>query len=107
MIIELGIAYHDLWEEISWWSQTTFGTDAERGPVGPLKHLAKEAAEALAAPDDRTEYADCLILVLDAARRAGIKPQELLNRALAKMDVNKARKWPAPTSDEPVEHIRS
>ncbi|WP_309109420.1 dATP/dGTP pyrophosphohydrolase domain-containing protein, partial [Klebsiella pneumoniae] len=31
------------------WSQATFGNV---GPVGPLKHLSKEALEAAAAPDD-------------------------------------------------------
>ena len=41
------------------WSQATFGTDAERGPIGPLKHLAKEVQEALEHLDDHMEYVDC------------------------------------------------
>jgi hypothetical protein len=56
------------------WSRATFGSDTERGPVGPLKHLAKEVEECLAKPSDRMEYAD------------------LQSR---------------PTSDDPVEHVRT
>lgn len=37
--------------ELSEWSQKTFGSDDERGPIGALKHLAKEAKEAAEAAD--------------------------------------------------------
>jgi hypothetical protein len=104
-MVDAGDALGDLASDISSWSQATFGTDQERGPIGPLRHLEKEAKEAQQNPGDITEYADCLILILDAARRAGFKPLPLLRAAMQKMEVNKARKWPKPTSDEPVEHI--
>lgn len=105
-LIDMGDAVHDLASELSEWSQATFGTDAERGPLGALKHLEKEAREAQADPTDVAEYADCLILTLDAARRAGFKPLELFRAAYQKLQVNKARTWPKPTSDEPVEHVK-
>lgn len=105
-MIDCGSELFDLVTELSEWSQKTFGTDAERGPTGPLKHLEKEAREALEKPQDIMEYADILILLLDASRRAGIKPLELLRAARRKMVENRARCWPKPTSDEPVEHIR-
>lgn len=38
------------------WSQATFGVV---GPVGPLKHLSKEALEAAEQPGDLSEWADC------------------------------------------------
>ncbi len=43
-----------LWNELSKWSQETFGSDAERGPIGPLRHLKLEADEAIesGAPDE-------------------------------------------------------
>lgn len=91
------------------WSQKTFGTDAERGPVGPLKHLIKEVQECLANPKDPMEYADLLILVADASRRAGLTPWDLLRCARAKMRENKEREWPEPSpdkNDEAVEHVR-
>jgi hypothetical protein len=89
------------------WSQETFGSDASRGPIGPLKHLEKEAREAQAAPDDVTEFADCLLLVLDAARRAGFDARALLAATDAKLQVNKSRVWSKPTDDDsPIEHCR-
>lgn len=98
------------WNEQAAWSQATFGTDAERGPTGPLKHLEKEARESHQEPDAekrKVEIADCLFLVFDAARRAGMTFDELFNTAFAKLEVNKSRKWQKPTSDEPVEHVRN
>jgi hypothetical protein len=89
------------------WSRATFGADEERGPAGPLKHLAKEVAEAMKSPDDIMEYVDCLFLTLDASRRAGFSYDELLSAAWKKLEINKARKWSKPTSDEPVEHDRN
>lgn len=103
----LGADFLDLIEDQADWSRKTFGSDAERGPIGALRHLSKEALEAAENPTDRSEYADCLLLILDAARRAGIKPLDLIHEAKAKMKINKSRTWPKPEStDSPVEHIR-
>ena len=105
-MLEAGELLNDLAKEQSAWSQETFGSDAERGPMGALKHLEREAREAQANPTDPMEYADCFLLILDAARRAGIKPMELMKHAQAKMVINKSRTWPRPVDDEPVEHVR-
>ncbi len=102
----MGWALDDLARDQAEWSQATFGKDSDRGPIGALKHLEKEARECQAAPTDREEYADCLLLLLDAARRAGISPCGLIRAAQAKMVVNKARTWPKPVDDTPVEHVR-
>jgi hypothetical protein len=91
------------------WSQETFGTDSERGPIGALKHLekeAKEAYESYGSLEYHEELADCFILLLDAIRRSGLSFRGLVRIAITKMIKNKARAWPKPTSDEPVEHIR-
>ena len=102
----LGAELEELAEDQSEWSQATFGSDQQRGPVGPLKHLEKEAREAAANPSDVSEYADCLLLLLDASRRAGITPLELVRAGAAKMQTNKVRRWGTPTADGPVEHVR-
>lgn len=53
------------------------------------------------------ELADCILLILDASRRAGVKPMQLVEAAQRKMKVNKSREWPEPTdATTPVEHIR-
>jgi hypothetical protein len=88
------------------WSQQTFGPDNVRGPLGPLKHLEKEAREAQKEPTDLTEYADCLLLILDASRRAGFSVDQVIDAAFVKLEVNKARTWPKPVDDMPVEHVR-
>lgn len=76
------------------------------GPIGPLKHLAKEAVEAQEAPDDLSEYADCFMLIIDAARRAGFGLEQLTIAAVVKLAKNKLRKWSVPLPDEAVHHVR-
>ncbi|CZX95407.1 dATP/dGTP pyrophosphohydrolase domain-containing protein [Enterobacter kobei] len=85
------------------WSQETFG---DVGPVGPLKHLAKEALEAAAASDDLSEWADLQFLLWDAQRRAGISDGEITAAMEEKLKVNMARQWPEPKDGEPRLHIK-
>lgn len=85
------------------WSQVTF---SDVGPVGPLKHLAKEALEAAAAPDDLSEWADLQFLLWDAQRRAGISDGEITAAMEEKLKVNMARQWPEPKDGEPRLHIK-
>lgn len=94
------------WDDQAEWSQKQFGSDAERGPIGSLRHLAKEVEEAIACPNDLTEYSDLFALTIDATRRAGFSPDQLLNACYAKLAVNKTREWSVPTSDDPVTHIK-
>lgn len=96
----------EFWQEHSYWSQKTFGPDIQRGPIGPLKHLAKEVQECIRNPDDLEEYADLIFLVFDSCRRAGFTYSDLEAAVTFKLAKNKKRKWNIPTSDEPVEHIR-
>lgn len=101
----------DLVMDQSKWSQATFGSDSERGPLGALKHLEREAVEAQEALDVSSEetlveLADCFLLLIDATRRAGFKVGDLVDAAIAKQKVNESRDWPTPISDEPVEHKR-
>lgn len=95
--LEFADKFSDLAIDLAKWSQATFGSDAERGPMGALKHLekeAKECQEAVGTPQFVVELADCLILLIDASRRAGVKPMQLVEAALNKMEVNKQRSWP-------------
>jgi hypothetical protein len=94
------------WDAHANWSRATFGNDAERGPVGPLKHLQKEAAEAIESPKDVLEFADCLLLTLDATRRAGFTLDELVAASWKKLEINKARTYAKGNPNEAVEHER-
>lgn len=111
-IASTGALFVDLCDGHANWSQATFGSDKERNSEGPLKHLAKEVNEALDAlkrdhaADFAEEMADCLLLVLDAARRGGIPGPALLRSAMEKLEKNRGRKWGAASPTEPVEHLR-
>jgi hypothetical protein len=95
------------WNEHAEWSQATFGTDTERGPLGALRLLEKEAREAQADITDRVEYADCLFLILDAARSSGMSLDDLLDVAFEKLATNKKRTWAVPKfEDMPIKHVR-
>nr|WP_317629131.1 DUF550 domain-containing protein [Salmonella enterica] len=85
------------------WSDATFG---DVGPIGPLKHLSKEALEAAAEPDDLSEWADMQFLLWDAQRRAGITDEQITQAMIEKLAINKARQWPEPKDGEPRQHIK-
>ncbi|EEK8946429.1 DUF550 domain-containing protein [Salmonella enterica] len=85
------------------WSDSTFGNV---GPVGPLKHLSKEALEAAAEPGDLSEWADMQFLLWDAQRRAGITDEQIALAMVEKLAVNKKREWPEPKDGEPRLHIK-
>ncbi len=85
------------------WSQSTFGSV---GPIGPLKHLSKEALEAAAEPGDLSEWADMQFLLWDAQRRAGITDEQITQAMIDKLAVNKQRSWPEPKDGEPRLHIK-
>ncbi|EPS8085126.1 DUF550 domain-containing protein [Salmonella enterica subsp. enterica serovar Newport] len=85
------------------WSDATFG---DVGPIGPLKHLSKEALEAAAEPDDLSEWADMQFLLWDAQRRAGISDEQITQAMVEKLAVNKQREWPVPRDGEPRLHIK-
>lgn len=85
------------------WSDATFG---DVGPIGPLKHLSKEALEAAAEPDDLSEWADMQFLLWDAQHRAGISDEQITQAMVEKLAVNKQREWPVPRDGEPRLHIK-
>ncbi len=87
-------------------SEKTFGPG--RRTLGVTKHIEKEIAEVRAKPNDLTEWIDIIILACDGYWRHGGQPEGLLADMMAKLAKNKARKWPAPTSEDvPVEHDRT
>jgi len=115
----------EFWDALAEWSQATFGTDVERGPLGPTKHLAKEVLCELLGLDrghvggvlehakyDPTlftaeEFADCLFLIFDAARRAGFTFEQLRIAVNEKLKVNRARRWGPKSADGITEHDRA
>ncbi len=104
--IDTVLSLYGLYEAHAEWAQKTFGSDAERGPIGPLKHLHKEVDEALADPTDKMEYVDCMFLVWDAARRAKVPLEDLIELGWRKLAILKTRTYAKPEKDEFTEHER-
>ena len=108
--IDFADSLTELVRDQSKWSQKTFGSDEERGPLGALKHLELEAKEAQQAVDSDgigEELADCLLLIIDASRRSGYPIARLIAEAKKKQAINQKREWPKPTdATTPVEHVR-
>lgn len=86
------------------WSDKAFGSV---GPIGPLKHLSKEAIEAAAEPGDLSEWADMQFLLWDAQRRAGISDEHITQAMVEKLVVNESRIWPEPKDGEPRMHLKN
>lgn len=98
------VAREQVRREHAAWSQATFG---DVGPVGPLKHLSKEALEAAAEPGDLSEWADMQFLLWDAQRRAGISDEQINQAIVEKLAVNKQRQWPEPKDGVPRHHVKT
>lgn len=95
-----------LWLSHRAWSDAAFGT--ARGPVGALKHLAKEAMEAAENPTDLAEFADCLFLLWDGVHRAGFTMDQVVAAGFEKLKVLHTRTYDRNTpEDQPAEHDRA
>lgn len=92
-----------LQDSIEEWSDPTFGYN--RPPSSSLHHMAEEVKELIKEPLDRMEYADVMMLLLDSARRAGIKADDLVDATYEKLAINKSRKWGKPNEHGYVKHV--
>jgi hypothetical protein len=71
-----------------------------------IKHFIREAHELLKNPNDKSEMADCFLLLLDIARKSQVDANMLFEAAVAKFRINQARTWGPPDADGVCEHIR-
>ena len=106
---------------ITEWANKTFNVHNQASAnVGCSRHLqeeAKELTESLAdffyRPHSKTliaandELADCVILVLQIAKRHGTGFKELFEAAKAKQNINETREWGEPDERGAVNHIEN
>ncbi len=85
------------------WSDRVFGI---RPATAPLAHLKKEVKEVYDKPHDIMEFADCRLLLMDAARIQGFTESDVYEACEKKFAINQAREWGEPDKDGAVEHIR-
>lgn len=99
-------------QHLSWsigeWSDEVFGhsrDDGDQAGLPALHHLREEIDELIDNPSDESEWADVLMLLLDAARRRDIPVWRLLQATRDKLAVNKRRKWGKPDENGVVHHV--
>lgn len=101
-------------DEIGFWSDQVFGDVST--PVSKLKHLQKEIPELIEAINNqdaenginqlRYEFADCFMLLFDAARKCNLSAEDILKFTEEKLIINKSRTWNKPDKDGIFEHVR-
>lgn len=91
--------------EVARLSDDKFGK--ERPFTAPLYHLKKEADEAIES-GEMVEFADCLLLILDAYRKRfpDLNTQTLLNSCKGKIVIAYTREYNEPDENGVIEHKR-
>lgn len=89
----MSTTFEIVWNRREKWSAETFGPQTPDKAVGCLEHLQEETLEALEAPGDLEELCDCLLLIMGAAAAHGFTPQQMLEKALWKVEVCEGRTW--------------
>lgn len=74
--------------------------------TSPLRKLQEEVAELLEEPDNIDEFADCFLVLLDAAKIAGLDANAILQACSDKMKINRTRKWGKPNEHGVFSHIK-
>lgn len=122
--------FESVFEEMAKWSDKTFGKGVHHLIIPKLYHLRKEIdeleeiinkyfvsknAEGVTVADRglmylggiSEEFADCFLLLLDAARCYGMNSEMILLAIEQKLEINKQRIWGHPDKYGLVEHIKS
>lgn len=92
-----------LQDDLCEWAEKTFGGGDRLVPV--IHHLKQEVKELLDHPTNRMEFADCFILLLEAAQQAGLNTDDLIDAANEKLEINKKRVWGKPDENGVINHI--
>jgi hypothetical protein len=87
---------------VAQWGRETF---PRQSTSGVMAHLEDEIQELKENPADPEELADCFLLLLQLASRAGVKEVDLLDAAKRKHEVNRDRKWGAPDERGVCRHV--
>lgn len=93
---------NDLQYDLKTWTEKQF---PQRNTASIMAHLRKETAEVEAEPLDIMEYADCMMLLLDAASYNGLHASDILRACGENLVINKSRKWGKANDQGFVEHV--
>lgn len=84
------------------WSIETFGKSSLESNID---HLRDELAEVIETPEDIEEWADVMLLYMNALSFAGHTMDDVLEAVHKKYEKNKKRKWGKPDERGVVKHI--
>lgn len=96
------IDMNDLQHDLKKWTEKQFPS---RNMESITNHLKSEIGELLENPTDIIEFADCFMLLVDAASYQGIHMSDIWRAMGEKLEINKKRKWGEPNEQGFVEHI--
>jgi len=94
------ISLGTLQREVCKWADANFPT---RDAVSVYNKLKQELEEWAENPDDASEFADVMILILDWAQLKGVDMQEAINR---KMGININRQWVFDPTNRTWQHVK-
>ena len=80
----------ELLREVGAWAQRAFPNESVQGK---LEHLQEEVNELRENTNDKEEWADCFLLLFDAARKNGYTFDDIANLILRKYQKNLKRSW--------------
>lgn len=92
-----------LFQRIAEWRHETFGVQESVEPT--LNHLKDEIEEISKEPKDIYEYADAMMLLLDAANISGYNYDDIIQAVKEKFEICKKRKWSEPDERGIRRHI--
>lgn len=95
------VTLQDLQTAICKWADRTFGPQTQENRV---KKLLKEVEELQKKRNDKTEICDCMIVLLQVAKGAGMDAHALITGCHEKHQINELRKW-AVDSDGCHQHV--
>lgn len=106
-MIDSTIGLSELMARQNKWATETFHNTS---PIPPMYHLKQEVQETIEAlekgEDARSEFADCLLLLFNAAAIYGLSTFSMVEEGLKKQEINMKRKWGRPDANGVVNHIK-
>ena len=88
---------------VSTWSKNTF---KDSTMLSNIDHLRDELCEIIDNPDDIEEWADAIMLYMNAANFAGHSMDDILKAVHKKYEKNKNREWGEPDERGVVKHTK-
>lgn len=85
-LIDMGELVNNVAVETKAWSGALLGPDGDHKALAlAIVYLENAVGKLYDEPTNGRRHAHCLIVVIDCARRAGVKPMELFKAALAEL----------------------